>query len=204
MDRRPLPFPVRDVSDLKRAIRYAESHRDVRNYVSVRARALGHVDILPATWKTMPTQVRTTSNLDEQFEELAATHGLSTARLKTVYFRGVEEFFTSELNFGSASMYGLARVQRFVQGDETLDQDLTAVDPEVLPDDGMEFTIDSALVISDLVYASGENIAAQFAPGQVTGMSMNDDTLYVEGTIGTAEWNYTLDFATGEHSFKVQ
>lgn len=203
-----LPFPVRDTSDLKRAIKYiirAHPTDDVaKRYIIDRARALGHTDILPTSW-TIMTTAHYEITLDDQIEHLAQSSGVSEAQLKTVYLRGVNDFLDSDITYGSATMYGLARVQRFIaERGAVIDSDLTETDAyEAQNDHGIELSA-GMFFSPDIVYASGQQVAKLFEPGEVTSMTLSDDLLQISGELGALQWNYVLDIITGHTSFAVQ
>jgi hypothetical protein len=206
MSHRHLPFPVRDTGDLKRAIRYVQRAPDesARRYLINRARALGHSDLLPTSWiQTMPATA--TVSLDQQLERLADQHHISTTQLKTVYMRGVNEFVTSDVTYGSATMYGLARVQRFInERGAIIDTDLVPESNDVVSiDPGVELSSDS-FFSPDVFYSSGKSVAELFYPGVVTSMTVSEEQFEVYGEFGEITWCYVLDINTGEHLFRVQ
>lgn len=204
----PLPFPVRDTGDLKRAIKYvsrASTHdHAARQYVIARARALGHTDLLPTSWTKMTTTQHEVT-LDEQIEVLARNNSLSTTQLKTVYLRGVEDFLSSEITYGSATMYGLARVQRFInERGAVVDSDLSETSEEVQhTDHGIEL-VAGMFFSPDIVYSSGHQVAELFKPGEVTNMTISDEYLCVSGLLGSMQWTYMLNTVNGVTSFTVQ
>lgn len=203
----PLPFPVRNASDLKRAVRHIVRHDPgnsaARRYVVARARALGHLDLVPTQWTSMtPTKLASTS-LDRQFEELAEKHDISAARLKAVYFRGVEEYMSSDMTFGSATMYGLARVQRFIN-DQTLDSDLCEIHDYSEARGGIDLSEEALEFIINVLYSSGEAVVDQFRPGQVTAITVLEDGLVVDGVLGDQTWSYTLNTSSGDDNFVVR
>lgn len=201
-----LPFPVHDVADLKRAIRYAERNNQLpslRRIVIARARQLGHNDLLPISWTKMTT-LHASQSLDHQLDVLAAEHGISAVQLKTVYLRGVDDFITGDIAYGSATMYGLARVQRFInERGEVIDTDLVEVDPTAVLDTGIVVSEDEVF-LPDVIYAAGERTAALFAPGTVTQILQGTQKLYVFGEISGMEWMYTLDTHSGEHTIEIR
>ena len=203
-----LPFPVRDTSDLKRAIKFVSRttsiDEDAKRYVIGRARALGHTDLLPTSWTQMTTTQHEVT-LDEQIEQLAGKFNVSEAQLKTVYLRGVNDFLSSDITYGSATMYGLARVQRFIsERGAVLDSDLLEVDESIIETDcGIELTA-GMFFSPDIIYASGKQVAALFEPGIVTSITVADDFLHVNGELGQLRWNYQLDTDTGAHSLTIQ
>lgn len=202
----PLPFPVSDAADLRRAIRYVDRHGDEssRRYVKMRARALQRTDMLPAAWRDPKyAQSNVSPSLDEQFDNQAHKCGISAAKLKAIYLRGVNDFINSDIELGSATMWGLARVQRFINGDTSLDADLVgcAVDPIIDP--GVEISLDSGAILADVLYASGEETAALFSPGEVLAIRLEDSTLLVEGILDGAPWQYALDTQTGAQDLVI-
>lgn len=210
----PLPFPVRDATDLHRAIRYARTRGDAsaRRYVISRARALGHADLLPNTW-TLPVPSSTTTHrasLDQQFEEKAKQHDISVAKLKTVYFRGVEEYQDSGFDMGTPTMWGLARVQRFINAVSCgapldMDADLLEVNnPAATVDPGIDIVIDPNAILADVLYASGEKTAEMFEPADVYSISFEDGVIEVGGSLDGRPWAYTLDTVSGEHNLSLE
>lgn len=203
----PLPFPVIDTGDLKRAIRYLERSHSVdhaaQRYVVSRARALNHADLLPSSWTKMRT-TNTGPSLDQQLEHLAEQHGISETQLKTVYLRGVDTFFTDDVTYGSAAMYGLARVQRFIsERGSSIDTDLIATAPRAAVSTGVDLSED-AFFVSDILYSTGSDLARVFDPGTVSSITLEDDVMRVDGELGSLRWVYRLDTASGEHEFVIQ
>lgn len=204
----PLPFPVRDTSDLKRAIKYvsraAVVNEQAQRYVISRARAFGHMDLIPTSWTKMTTtQYEVT--LDEQIAQLATVNDISVAQLKTVYLRGVNDFLDSDITYGSATMYGLARVQRFIkERGAVVDSDLLGIENESSAADyGIELEAGS-FFSPDVVYAAGTNVAALFEPGEVDSITITEHPhIVVTGTIDSLRWQYSLDGRSGEHFFVV-
>lgn len=207
MHKLPLPFPVRDAADLKRAIRHItrnDPHNgDARRYVVTRARALGHVDLIPAQWTNMTSTKLSGTSLDQQFDELAEKHSISATRLKAVYFRGVTEFIGGDMTFGSATMYGLARVQRFIK-DQTLDADLCETHEYSEAPSGIDLSEEALEFLLNILYSSGDVVVDQFRPGQVTAITVLEDGLVVNGVLGDQTWTYTLNTTSGDHNFSVQ
>lgn len=203
----PLPFPVRNAADLERAIKYVSRASKIDNssqrYVIARARQLGRTDLLPSSWTNMTTTHQETT-LDQQLEHLAEKHDIGIAQLKTVYLRGVDAFVASDITYGSATMYGLARVQRFInERGAVVDSDLTPQEELLEVDCGIELTA-GQFFLPDIIYASGEKIATLFAPGIVTALAVTDDALLVAGELGQLNWEYQLDTRTGATYFDVQ
>lgn len=147
----------------------------------------------------------TAPSLDRQFDTLSERYGISTARLKAVYFRGVREFWSSDFGFGTASMYGLARVQRYVNGDATQDVDLRDDSTVVAcaSPSSFEFTLDSDCVLN-AVYADGSTISRLFAPGQTEAIQVDDGEIIVTGSLDSSRWLYRLDLQTGDSSFALE
>ena len=203
----PLPFPVRDTSGLKRAIKFvlraASIDEDAQRYVIGRARLLGHTDLLPTSWTQMTT-AQYDVTLDEQIEQLAQNNGISVAQLKTVYLRGVNDFLESQITYGSATMYGLARAQRFInERGSVVDGDLVETDDHTTElDHGIELSA-GMFFSPDIVYASGQQVAALFAPGVVTSIALHDDSLRVNGELGALKWSYVLETVSGVECFTV-
>ena len=141
--------------------------------------------------------------LDEQIAVIAKNYRVSEAQLKTVYLRGVNDFVQSDAE-GSATIYGLARVLRFVrERGAVIDSDLVEVDAQNLSTDhGVELSAGS-FFSPDIMYADGKKVAALFEPGVVTCITVTTDTLLVAGELGPLQWEYALDTATGADSFAV-
>ncbi len=198
----PHRLSIRNARDLQDAIK---SHTDARDrlYISSRARALGRTDLLPTAWNQMTTTY--VNSLDRQIEYLAEEHKLSSVQLKTVYLRGVEDFVSGDVTYGSATMYGLARVQRFINERGTIiDTDLVSSDPESLLDCGIEISSES-FFSPEVLYTSGEKMADLFKPGVVTCITVEDDAwLTIDGELGNIQWQYQLNTSTGAHSFEIQ
>jgi hypothetical protein len=200
MPRQPLPFPVRDTADLRRAVRYVARDGDshARRYVVARARALGCTDMLPPGWlKPMPQRTLTHMSLDQRFKEKSVQCGIGVAKLKAVYFRGVEEFQSSDFDMGTPMMWGLARVQRFINCVQTgapmqSDTDLLATANEIAADCGIDISVDAGAVLADVLYSSGSQIRVE------------DDIITVDGTIDGTGWSYSLDTISGEHDLFVE
>jgi hypothetical protein len=152
---------------------------------------------------TITTQHEVT--LDEQIQHLADKCDISEAQLKTVYLRGVNDFLESDITYGSATMYGLARVQRFIsERGAVLDSDLLEVENSVTSQDcGIELAA-GMFFSPDIVYASGQQVAALFEPGEVTNMTIGDAYLCVSGLLGPLQWSYVLDTVNGRTEFTVQ
>lgn len=208
-----LPFPIRDIADLRRAVLYAAKHDLLdtdRRYVMSRAKSLGRSDLLPSNW-TVHNAHKLTSDmtLDKQFEEQSHKTGISLARLKCVYFRGVDEFQMSDTELGNASMWGLVRVQKYINAVQAGDMSLTD-DSDLYPsvvdtvqhtaDAGLTLSVDACSVVKDLVYGDGHRIADMFHPGHVTSMSLVENVVTVSGTLGADSWLYTLDTVSGAHN----
>lgn len=167
---------------------------------------LGHTDLLPTAWTNMTTTTQHEVTLDEQIEQLARNNNVSVAQLKTVYLRGVNDFLASEITYGSAVMYGLARAQRFInERGKTLDSDLVQTEKPFTEtsDHGIELAA-GTFFSPDIVYASGQQIAAMFEPGVVTSITLGEKTLHVRGDLGALQWSYVLDTVSGRTSFTVQ
>lgn len=151
----------------------------------------------------MTTTKLSGTSLDRQFEELAHKHDISATRLKAVYFRGVEEFLDSDMTFGSATMYGLARVQRFINGNDTTDADLREQHIYSEVSAGIDLSDDNMFWLPDVLYASGASVAELFRPGQVTAITVSDDAFHVDGVLGDLRWSYALDTVSGDVNFSV-
>lgn len=113
---------------------------------------------------------------------------------------------------GPPSIYGLARVQRFVMATKTNNLRLTLdaeFAPQVLVDSvetNYEITDDTAngwTLIYDVMSASGDKVAKVFPPGSVEQTVYDTDTqeLSVLGTHNEVQWSCTLNLSTGESTF---
>jgi hypothetical protein len=208
--RHPLPFQVRDLSELRRAIAYAEDEVDVRRYVMQRARALGHTDMVPVSWseRLAPRPAQPAQSLDAEFERLSQTYDIGVAKLKAVYLRGVKEFTSSQDAQGSPTMYGLARVQRFVNAATNAhvscpDDDLMDKLPEIQVDQGLDIAVDAGALVQDVVYSYGSRVAQIFHPGVVRAIGINDTTLWVLGILDGIDWAYELDMMSGDEKLNI-
>lgn len=206
---RPLPFQVRNTKDLERAVAHVTKNGDTeanRRYVIARAKALGHTDMVPSSWMSSATSMADVP-LEKHFQEHSARLGVSVARLKCVYFRGIEEFRSKEMEFGSPSMWGFLRVQKYLNalkaGDLSTcdDSDLQpgVREQTVEPETGIELFVDSN-VVTDITFGNMDEIAHMFYPGTVYAAWVDDSSVYVEGSIGHDKWLYTLDLPTGLHN----
>lgn len=193
-------FPVHNSSDLRRAIRHVEKSGDEseRKYVINRARALGRADMIPVGW-VMPSyrKLNNVKSLDDQFESYAEQFGISVVKLKTVFFRGVQEYEQSDADFGNAAVWGMARVQRFING--SCDEDLLPEVNDVEQDPGLEVTEESVGIVSKFLYGNLDQI---FSPGRVVHVEFCDDTMHVLGTLDEDQWRYEINLTTGEHELK--
>ena len=213
---RPLPFPVHDRAGVKRAVTYtaksdAAGRARLQRFVAQRAHDLGCSDLIPSSWQNnRPMITSSTTGLDRQLELKSIECGISLAKLKTVYFRGVDEYHAAEYDMGTPSMWGLARVQRFVNGVTsgaplTDDQDLvTSERYESNPSDGIDIAIDASDILTDFLYSSGDALAQKFAPGEVNEIRLEDEVIYVTGTLDERPWVYTLNTVTGEHQLAME
>lgn len=208
--RLPLPFPISDAADLRRAVKHVSKHDDTdqsRRYVIARAKALGHLDLIPGHWTGAQQRWSGDASLEKQFLEQSHRHDISVARLKTVYFRGVNEFQQNGLEMGSASMWGLVRVQKYINAVKTGDIGLTddkdlctvseAVEQPV--DMGIELNVNSNALVMNVIYGDGTDIAGFFKPGVVESYIVEDSLLIVCGTLNDEHWRYRLDTRTGAH-----
>ena len=192
-------YPVLNSADLERAIQAAGPQDHA--YVMGRARALGRMDLIPPSWQQTPQRVAAArgASLDAQFEEYARTMGVSSAKLKAVYLRGVAEYNESSSDFGNAVVWGMARVQRFMDG--ACDEDLMSQEaPAVLADCGIELSQGSGVIIADVLYGDGSAIARIFHPGEVLQVQLEDHMLYIMGNLDEKTWRYALDCSSGVHS----
>lgn len=206
----PLPFPISDTSDLKRAIRYVSKNDTDKNrrYVMSRAKALGHLDMIPGEWLIPVSSVHTHTSLEKQFSEQSAKYGISIARLKCVYMRGIEDYKNQDIDMGSASMWGLVRVQKYINavksGDHSITDDQDLFESAVCASssgDGLELNIDASNIIADVVYGTGKSISSIFYPGTVEFVSVSDDALHVFGRLNDEYWRYDLNMVDGRHEF---
>lgn len=213
-----LPFPVRDRSDVLRAVRHVvrqgESENAV-NYVSRRARELGCADTLPLHWHdaVAPWSIELTG-LDGQIRRYAERLGVSDAKLKAVYLRGVRDFKATELDLGTAGMWGLARLQRFITACNNTNPDLTE-DSDLLYDEvpdevvdfdlGMELSLEGGQKALEILRATPAELSTIFHPGEPTSMEFDQatNTLTVQGRIGPDYWTYTLNAETARETLEL-
>ncbi len=148
------------------------------------------------------------TTLDQQFAETSEKYDIGVAKLKAVYFRGIEEYHSSAFDMGTPTTWGLARVQRFINcvstgASMTTDRDLVEIPPAALPDAGVNISVDASALIADVLYSDGARIAALFAPAQVTALSFEDDVIDVDGTLDGQAWRYSLNTASGEQNMQI-
>lgn len=152
----------------------------------------------------------TSTSLDEEFTSRALETGISVNKLKAVYFRGVDAFYLSSSDAGTPTMWGLARVQRFINAvtrgdnfyeDSDLNTGAASVDTS---DRGVTIAIDASELVSDVLYRSGANTAAMFYPGVVDNITLEDCTIIIAGTLDDQVWQYELDTISGDHNFFIE
>lgn len=151
-------------------------------------------------------------DIDAELEAQAVRAGVSTAKLKCVYARGVRDCVASGAELPPMTA-GIIRVERFIRAMEagnprlTDDADMLVSPARPMLDDApaLEVASDEAWdVIARVLYGDGDQLAALFSPGTVTDAIIEDDTaLVVLGFLGADEWSYRLDLVTGEAAFSM-
>lgn len=151
------------------------------------------------------------NDIEDNIAAHATALGVSTAKLKAIYARGVKECIEQGYD-GSPSIYGMARVQRFVIATHTGNYRLTP-DGDFAPSKietqepvSYEMTADTIngwSLIYDVMSADGTRVAEAFPPGSVEQTIYDKDTheLSVLGTHDDVQWLCTLNLSTGESAF---
>ncbi len=153
------------------------------------------------------------SDIEDSLAQLSNTLGVSTAKLRAIYSRGVNECLEQGYD-GAPSTYGLARVQRFAVATQsgnfrlTPDQDFAPKSLENSDTISYEITADSEngwALIYDVMSADGRKVAEEFPPGSIDQTIYDTDTheLSVLGTHNEVQWFCTLNLSTGETSFST-
>ena len=151
------------------------------------------------------------NDIEKNIHDHANALGVSPAKLKAIYARGVKECMEQGYD-GPPSIYGLARVQRFVVASQTGNYRITP-DAEFAPTTAIEHKAssyeitDSSINGWDLIYdvmsEDGKRLAEMFPPGSVEQTVYDKDTeeLAVLGTHNKVQWSCTLNLSTGESTF---
>lgn len=144
-------------------------------------------------------------DLEAQLSQQADKIGVSTAKLRAVYQRGVSACM-SEGYYEPPVFHGLARVQRFIfalqskNSRYTLDEDFLPCDYSNLPSDkpaGVETEGEWPLVY-ELLNSNQLNLF----PGE-TVTSTQYDTETKELTISGDDWQFSYNFSSGDSDLSV-
>lgn len=159
-----------------------------------------------------PQTQMTPDEIEASLTQFADALGVSTAKLRAIYCRGVKGCL-EEGYPGLPATYGMARVQRFslaLQSNNcrmTPDSDLFP-GSETPAGDDRSYEISDALtsswpLIFDALSANGTGLAASFPPESIEEVVYDEDSteLAVSGTHGSVQWSCTLNLTTGEHDF---
>ena len=148
-------------------------------------------------------------DIDDLIAAQASAAGVSAAKLRCVYSRGVRDCVEAGLD-AAPGLAGLARAQRFVSA-------LAAGNPRLTPDadllpgadlgseeaPGLDVPSGEAWpAIRELVYGDGSALSAAFAPGVVESAALVDGEAQVAGSLDGAPWAWSLDLSTGESRFR--
>ena len=159
-----------------------------------------------------PQTLMTPDEIEKNLTQYAAALGISAAKLRAIYTRGVTACL-EEGHPGTPATYGMARVQRFALATQsgncrmTPDADLfpAADTPE---GDQQSYEISDALtsswpLIFDTLSHNGSSLAATFPPESIEEVVYDEDLteLAVSGTHYSVQWSCTLNLTTGEHTF---
>jgi hypothetical protein len=154
----------------------------------------------------------TPDEIEASLTKHAATLGVSAAKLRAIYMRGVNDCL-EQGHPGLPSTYGMARVQRFMIAAQTgnhrvtPDSDFIAQAPSE-PEDARTYEISEAVtsswpLIFDTLSLDGSALSSRFPAESVEGISYDEDSteLSVSGTYDSVQWFCTLNLTTGEHTF---
>ena len=151
------------------------------------------------------------NDIEDNIASHAASLGVSVAKLKAIYARGVKECIDQGYD-GSPSIYGMARVQRFVvatqSGNYRLTPDSDFAPSKIENQELVSYEITAKNIngwdlIYDMMSANGAKVADTFPPGSVEQTIYDKDThdLSVLGTHDDVQWVCTLNLSTGESAF---
>jgi hypothetical protein len=154
----------------------------------------------------------TPDEIESNLHQYAEALGVSTAKLRAIYTRGVTDCM-EEGYPGLPSTYGLARVQRFTLALQSNNCRMTP-DADLFPGtstaegDDRSYEISDALtsswpLIFDTLSHNGSALQGTFPAESIEEVVYDEDTtaLAVSGTHGGVQWSCTLNLTTGEHDF---
>ena len=148
-------------------------------------------------------------DIEDTLEDLATQLSVSTAKLRAIYARGVDECLEQGYE-GAPYTYGLARVQRFATALDTRNPRLTA-DTDFLPRTQTDFepthyvvsedTLVSWGLIYDMMSAEGHMLEASFPVGSITQTVYDTDKneITVLGNYDDVQWTCVLNLVSGEN-----
>ncbi len=136
---------------------------------------------------------------------IANAHSLDVTQLKVIYFRGVAEFVTNPQGAGPPSLFGLARVHRFlIERGETIDCDLVSPQIENLgPSDTGYVITENTPHVPDVMYSNAESIVQAFEPATVESVEVDSEQITVTGFLGDVSWRYTLNSLLNEAKLEI-
>lgn len=156
-----------------------------------------------------------TSDVETVIKQYSKLLSVSEAKLRCVYLRGIRECSEGGLE-GSPTMYGMARMQRFVsasQGNNTrLTEDYDLLDKtvefETVTDESTynETAMMNLELVMSLLQDDGKEVAKIFSPAITHSYCYDEDeqSVNVFGDLDGKEWEYTLHLETGETNFSIQ
>lgn len=140
------------------------------------------------------------TELENQLDHQAEALGVSGAKLRTIYRRGVETC-VSEGYPESPMFHGLARVQRYMLAHRTQNSRYT-LDTDLLPRDYS----DIPKTLPQVVETEGEwpaiydllnnNKISLYFGHEVSDVSYDSDTKVLQ--VSGLDWSYTYDFISGD------
>lgn len=151
------------------------------------------------------------NDIEDNIKNHATALGVSPSKLKAIYARGIKECIEQGYD-GSPSIYGMARVQRFVVATQTGNYRLTP-DSEFAPQKNLEQevvsyeitddTLNGWSLVYDVMSAEGTKIAEMFPEGSIEQTVYDKDTteMSVLGNHNGVQWSCTLNLSTGESNF---
>ncbi len=148
-------------------------------------------------------------NPDTELAIQSQETGISIARLKAVYLRGVEEFRSTENATGTANLYGCARVQRFINGvlqgsPPKCDADLVGSAQTPQAAQGVDVCVEAQSMFTDIIYDNASMLSQLFYPAQVTAVNIEDDRIILRGVLDGEDWTYELNTASGDHTLALR
>ena len=145
--------------------------------------------------------------IEAELAEQAKKAGVSVAKLRCIYTRGVSEC----VSVGSGSpalLHGIVRVERYLNAIRKGDHRLT-MDSDLLPTQLLEISDDTSHplemgdelswpLVASVVYSDCSMIAEAFKPWRVLAVTLEDDCrLIVHGERSTGPWEWSVNLTEG-------